>query len=312
MISIIICVYNSEKYLRRCFDSIRKQIYTDFEVIIINDGSPDNSQVIIDEYVNIDSRFKSIIQENSGAALAGSKALVESKGEYIVCVDPDDEIREDYLLSLSKAIDKDVDIGFAKYTRVFDKKGNFLERNFNYINSQNITDVNIRDNHELLIQIPNAMHSKIFKKKFLVDNDILKCSDVLYVDFAFTRKALLCNPTMIYIDNDGYIYHVHPGSIMTGSGDRVFKIFDGFDEIVRFAREKNVFDTYRDELEYLAFYHIGIGTMYRSFINKPFSFFSSLKKCRKYLKKYNFKKNNKYIRRLGVFERVYLFFFFNI
>lgn len=311
-ISIITCVYNTEKYLRRCFDSIRNQKCADFEVIVINDGSPDNSQVIIDEYVKKDSRFRSIQQENRGVAGACNRGIDESKGEYIVFVDGDDEIKEDYLSSFSKVIDNNLDFGFSRYTRVFDNKPNILEKNFNYINAEKTDITSTQKNPEILIKIPNAMHSKIFRKQFLIDNGIQYCSDVLYIDFLYTQKVLLCNPSMTYIDDDGFIYHVRSGSIMTGSGERILKIFDAFDAIVEFAKTKNCYDFYFKELEYLAFHHVAIGTMYRYFRYKPFSFFSTLRKCRNYLKKYGFKRSNKYIKKLGLFERVYLFIFFTI
>lgn len=310
-ISIITCVYKTEQYLRRCFDSIRKQIYTDFEVIVVNDESPDNSQQIIDEYVAKDSRFKCVINDRSSGIRALETGIKEAKCEYFIVVDSDDELSETCLLSLSKVMDKGLDFGFLKYDRVFDRKASFLEKRFKYINEYNIGITDTKNNPEVLIKVPNAPWGKIIRKSFLQNNNINFYSPGSYGDFLFTRSILLCNPKLMYINDTGYIYHVRSGSIMM-TGELMFKIFDTFDAIVEFAKTKNCYNDYRDELEYLAFHHIAIGTMYRHFRYKPLMFFDSLKKCRNYLKKYNFKRTNKYIKKLGLFERIYLFMFFSI
>lgn len=309
-ISLITCVYNNAKYLQRCFDSIIKQKYTDFEVVVIDDGSTDNSREIINNYIENDSRFRLVLQDHAGQAVARNRGITESKGNYIVFVDSDDEIKDNYLLSLSKAIDKNVDLGYSKITRVYDNKPNFLAKNYKYIDAYDASITNIVENKEAITKISNSPCAKIFRKKFIIDNNITFYPNKLYEDFLFNSSFLLCNPGVMFIDDDSYIYHVHAGTSMTGNGDRVFEIFEVFDAITDFAKQRKVYDYYRDELEYLAFYHIAIGTMYRSFCYKPFSFFSSLKKCRHFLKKYNFKNSNIYISKTSLFERVYLMVFF--
>ena len=101
--SIIIPVYNVEKYIRRCITSILKQTYTDFEAIFVVDGSPDNSLTILNEYTN-DSRVRIIEKENGGATSARKMGAINAKGEYIVCVDGDDYINEELLEKLNKDI----------------------------------------------------------------------------------------------------------------------------------------------------------------------------------------------------------------
>ncbi len=96
-ISIIVPVYNVEKYLRRCIDSILNQTFTDFELILVDDGSPDRCPAICDEYAADDNRIRVIHQVNAGQAAARNRALDIAKGEYISFVDSDDFIRNDYL-----------------------------------------------------------------------------------------------------------------------------------------------------------------------------------------------------------------------
>lgn len=97
MFSIIIPVYNVEQYLDKCLKSISKQTFLDFECIIVDDGSPDNSNAIIDKYVNKDQRFKVIHQKNMGLSAARNTGLDAAKGDYIAFVDSDDYIANDYL-----------------------------------------------------------------------------------------------------------------------------------------------------------------------------------------------------------------------
>jgi len=95
-LSIIVPVYNVKAYLSRCLESIRKQSFTDFECILINDGSTDNSEEICQEYCDKDSRFVLISQENKGVSAARNKGLDIAKGEWIGFIDADDYVTEDF------------------------------------------------------------------------------------------------------------------------------------------------------------------------------------------------------------------------
>ena len=100
--SIIVPVYNVEKYLEKCLESILNQTFKDFEAIIVNDGSTDNSQEIIDKYVNKDQKiFKSFKKENGGLSDARNFGIERAKGEYIVFLDSDDYIDENLLNTLN-------------------------------------------------------------------------------------------------------------------------------------------------------------------------------------------------------------------
>lgn len=106
MISIVVPVYNVELYLKRCVDSILNQSYTDFEIILVDDGSKDNSGKLCDEYQNKDIRIKVIHQQNGGLSVARNTGIQAASGEYITYVDSDDIIHHDYLKILKYLIDK--------------------------------------------------------------------------------------------------------------------------------------------------------------------------------------------------------------
>ena len=97
MISLIVPVYNVETYLEECLDSIQNQSYTDLEVILVNDGSTDDSQAICELYCQADKRFRLINQSNQGQSVARNTGVTASRGEFIAFVDSDDMILPNYL-----------------------------------------------------------------------------------------------------------------------------------------------------------------------------------------------------------------------
>ena len=96
-VSIIVPVYNVEPYLRQCLDSILAQTFTDWECILVDDGSKDGSGAICDEYAEKDSRFRVVHQENKGSSAARNEGLSLSKGIYLSFIDSDDWVENNYL-----------------------------------------------------------------------------------------------------------------------------------------------------------------------------------------------------------------------
>lgn len=96
-ISVLVPVYNAEKYLKKCIESILNQTYKNIELIIVNDGSNDNSYNIIEEYKNKDNRIKAVHTENKGVSHARNTCLDNASGAFFAFVDSDDYIEEDYL-----------------------------------------------------------------------------------------------------------------------------------------------------------------------------------------------------------------------
>ena len=110
-ISVIVPVYKAEEYLHRCVDSILAQSYTDFELILVNDGSPDNSGAICDEYAAKDNRIKVIHKENGGVASARQCGIDNATGEYTIHADPDDWVEPTMLEELyNKAVEENADM----------------------------------------------------------------------------------------------------------------------------------------------------------------------------------------------------------
>ena len=117
-ISIIIPVYNAEKYLRRCIDSVLSQSFTDFELILVDDGSKDKSPQICDEYASQDTRVRVIHKANGGVSAARNDGLDIAKGEYITFIDSDDWVEREYLETLSNY--RDYDIVFFSHRMIYE------------------------------------------------------------------------------------------------------------------------------------------------------------------------------------------------
>ena len=118
LISIVVPIYNVEKYLRQCLDSILDQTYEHFECLLINDGSPDNSADICKEYVDKDARFHYFEKENGGLASARNFGIKYSKGKYITFIDSDDWVESDYLEVLySKIKEYNTDFVISSYKK---------------------------------------------------------------------------------------------------------------------------------------------------------------------------------------------------
>lgn len=120
-VSIIIPVYNAEKSIRRCVDSVLRQCFTDFELLLIDDGSKDNSGIICDEYKKKDSRIKVFHKENGGVSTARNLGIEKSTGEWITFIDADDWVEPRFLNDVGNLTNNNIDWVFAEWRTVWDR-----------------------------------------------------------------------------------------------------------------------------------------------------------------------------------------------
>ena len=213
LISIIVPIYNVEKYLRQCLDSIIAQTYQNFECLLINDGSPDNSADICREYVSKDSRFRYFEKENGGASSARNLGIECSKGQYITFIDSDDWVDSDHLEVLYRAlIDEKADIAISTY-----KQFN-MDDNCYYVHSyQRGYDRKVFTNAELVDSLPllyryDSTYNFVSCK--LVSREILKyirfnLSTSYGEDMEFWYKLYLTSRKIVYENKDTYIYRTN-------------------------------------------------------------------------------------------------------
>lgn len=209
LISIIVPVYNTEKYLEKCIESILSQSYDNIEILIVNDGSNDNSAQILEKYKS-NLKIKIFEKKNEGLALARKLALENSKGEYICFVDSDDYIDKDYCKKLyENMINTNSDISMCRFVRVLPDI-----RIKNSILNDKIEEYSKFEAISLLIQdknIQNYVWDKMFKKHLFegVNMDSIK----FYEDF-FTTKYIFEKANKLSIINEAlYFYTYNPNSI---------------------------------------------------------------------------------------------------
>lgn len=216
-ISVIIPVYNSEKYLERCLNSILNQTFQEFEAICINDGSTDTSLKILESYQNKDSRIKIINIENSGVSIARNIGLNKAVGKYISFVDSDDYIDNNFLEKLYNEIDKNkAQVASASIIRESEKKQVKLIEYKKKETTKNSKDNLIKNQCRKYCFVWN----KIYLASFLKENDLYFKDNFIFEDVFFTSSALEMAEKIVYVPNIFYHYWKSPNSLIRKNTDK--------------------------------------------------------------------------------------------
>ena len=182
-ISIIVPVYNVEEYLDKCLSSLVNQTIDDYEVIVVNDGTKDNSQNIIDKYTkDYPKIIKSYIKKNGGLSDARNYGLKYARGEYIAFVDSDDYVKEDMFEKMyNKAAENNYDIVVCDINYIYEDKIKVASSLINH------STININDIKKAMINIYPAAWNKIYKHS-LFDNKICFKKGIWYEDVEFLYR----------------------------------------------------------------------------------------------------------------------------
>ena len=259
MISVIVPVYNVETYLEECLDSIQNQTYTDFEVLLVNDGSTDRSKAICERYCQTDKRFRLMNQTNQGLSAARNKGVEISTGEYIVFVDSDDVIKINYLEKLMQYMTEDVDIVESQFTVSNEE---FLAKSFKEPsilfegNSQEA--VKIFPKHVLNV---NAV-TKLYRRSIV--EAVPYIDGVIFEDVYCGIGMLKYIRKIIKIDYKGYYYRQRQASIMHRTfTPKNLDIFTVSDKLLEMYSDRE------ELLPYIASFLVHLATMhYQDYIRK--------------------------------------------
>lgn len=258
-VSVVVPIYNVEEYLPKCIESLINQTLSDIEIILVNDGTPDNSQDIIDKYKKKDKRIVSIIKENGGQGSARNLGVTKARGEYISFIDSDDWVEDNMLeFMYNEAKINDLDIVICGYKNIYK---NYDEECF--ISKEIMEDTLNNKNTKIFNTISSCC--KIYKREFLINSEVtFKEDKIWYEDLPYCIKVLSLTDKIGFVNKTLYNYYFRENSTMNNS--KVLKNLDlliMFDDVISFMKDKNMYDKYYSEIEYLAIDHILISGITR-------------------------------------------------
>ncbi len=229
-VSIIVPIYNTEKYLKRCVDSILSQSFKDFELLLIDDGSTDGSLQIMKEYEEYDKRVRIFSNKNQGPALTRNFGIDMAKSDYLMFIDSDDYIDQGYLADYYNAVSQsNVDIAIGGYKRVIGEKTTYTLR---------------LKQGEFSKYVVTGPVCRIIKKEFLNDNNIRFLDTNSSEDVYFNLMIYNKTEKIKIIDNVGYNYFYNANSL----SNTAHKGFKKDIRIIELLDLINVKDSYNLEL----------------------------------------------------------------
>lgn len=217
-LSIIIPVYNVEQYIARCIDSCLSQDipHEEYEIIVVNDGTPDNSMAIVDNYCREYQNIRIINRENGGLSAARNTGLEAARGKYVWFVDSDDRISADCISDL------------LNYAETDDLDVLCLGLNLEYTDGriekfpiESDEKMRIYDGKDFIVNVemPPAAWAAIFRRGFLVNNGLKFYEGILHEDHEFTPRAYCLAERIAYCDAAVYYYNQRVGGIMKSKND---------------------------------------------------------------------------------------------
>lgn len=242
LVSVIIPVYNVERYIKDCIESLLKQTYKNLEIILVDDGSTDNSCKICSEYLNYDY-IKLIKQENRGVSNARNTGIQNSKGDYIIFVDPDDIVSQEFVKILVQTIEMNqTDIVCCEYTRKIEDlyfKGKIKSK----LKSAQYAENKILKNS----YIDGYIWNKIFKASIIKNNNLKFPNGItIWEDLYFVIKYLRNCKNVAIIKNKLYFYRVRDNSAVANEGD-IRKIKD---KVIVFHKLFDEYNNYNNFIIY--------------------------------------------------------------
>ena len=239
-ISIIIPAYNAEKYIKKCLDSLIKQTKKEIEIIVINDGSKDNTEELIKSYT--DSRIKYYKNTNHGIGYSRNYGIEKAKGKYIMFLDSDDYVEKDICEKLyNKARNDDLDVVICDFFKEFEN-GNIEE-----IHTNDFKNSSLKDNPEIITEYLSPW-AKLYSTKLLKDNNIKFVENLKYEDAPFVIEALDKAKKIGKVNDCLVHYMIHGNSETTVRDKRVFDILKILDKIRKYTKNKSYLKDKIDKL----------------------------------------------------------------
>ena len=247
-VSVIIPVYNTECYLDECIGSVVNQDYPDLEIILINDGSTDNSGSICRKWESLDSRIRYIEKENEGQGTARNQGIQMAEGAYIVFVDSDDYIERDLISQVySRITEEGADICVYANQAIRDE----IQRD-GYLEFKLAKGSSVRENKELLGRQTPILWDKMFSAK-LLRNTGISMSNRICEDLVFNARICIKANKICFLNRSLYHYrYLRQGNFSTNYG-RYFEVEESIREVNEIFRQEGYFEDYWMQLYQISF-----------------------------------------------------------
>ncbi len=252
-VSVLVPIYNVEKYLKQCLDSVVNQTLKDIEIICINDGSTDSSKFIIEDYMRNDPRVKIIDKKNTGYGNSMNMGLDLAKGEYIGIVESDDFADLKMFETLYSLAKKDeLDIARSEFYFHENSDGTDTKSNMSFVPHNCV--IKPSEEQSVFYQQPSIWAS-IYRSDFLKKNQIrfLETPGASYQDTAFTFKVYLAASRFEMISDAFIHYRINANSSSFQETTKVFCIVDEYDEIKRYLKESSLWNENRQLVAHLEY-----------------------------------------------------------
>ena len=258
-ISVIVPVYNVEKWLNMCIDSILAQSYKNLEIILVNDGSTDKSKDICDSYSKKDNRVRVLNIKNSGQSVARNIGLKEAKGDYILFIDSDDYISDKAIIEkfINILDSNNYDFIYTSYCRFED--GN--EEKITEILPINLTNNEIKNKEgkDILVDLLNknsfhhAPYLKVCRKEFILNNKLFFREGYYHEDAEWTFKVFYYAKKIFIYDKPWYMRRMRENSTITSRNESAIckKLCDRLiiaDDLIKFFEKENASKVIIDDL----------------------------------------------------------------
>jgi phosphorylcholine metabolism protein LicD/glycosyltransferase involved in cell wall biosynthesis len=257
-VSVIVPVYNVGKFLPKCLDSLVNQTLTDIEIIVVNDGSTDNSQAIIDTYASNHSEIiKAYTKKNGGLSDARNYGMKKATGEFIGFVDSDDFVDVTMFEKLyNRAAETESDVVVCAHNAVvLNRNGAVRKSTLHKIENTRIYGKSIYDSHEILAFAKSYAWNKLYRREIIKDFEFPKGQ--LFEDSAVVYNILSAAKKVEFVDEPLYQYVVgRAGAITNTINSKVFDIFKSCDAIIKYYKSIGKFDEMKLEIESLCLMHI--------------------------------------------------------
>lgn len=247
-LSVIVPIYGVEQYLEKCLDSLVNQTLKEIEIICVNDGSPDNSQVIIDRYVaEYPEKVIGLQKENGGLSDARNFGISYAKGEYIAFFDSDDWADVTMYEKLyNKAKEYDADIAQCRIMDVYERDGSHLIGAFEVLE----VPTNLHDDHELLIGSAPVAWDKIYRRTLFTEYHITYPKGLKYEDVGTTPMLLLHANKVIGVNEALYYYLQREASITKVFDQHIFDKLPSLQRVYEYYVEAGALTEFYDIMEF--------------------------------------------------------------